>query len=192
MYGTVAAVADYLRVGELRFELSEAEWRRLRLISLLPALALLFLAIWFLLETVHEPNASPSIDTWDRLYYFTAVTQGIMGYIGLAVLVVSGIGVVTRGHGAWALAFTIILLFIGFTAGFYASALQLFVGELDTFERKYHLNVAISATFTCCLLAAGYAFIAYRGLVASDWDDIDAPSDSDAQAVVEDENGGAA
>jgi hypothetical protein len=42
------------------------------------------------------------------------------------------------------------------------------------------------------LLAAGYAFIAYRGLVASDWDDIDAPSDSDAQAVVEDENGGAA
>jgi cytochrome bd-type quinol oxidase subunit 2 len=169
--GPLGGVQDYLGVGELWFEMDQPEKRRFRAACVLPFLAAAALLATFLIDVFREPDYE-TYDFWDRLYSFASTVQVPFTYVGVAGLVVLGIGRVTRGQASWALAVALLLILSGITAGMYASLLP-FVLSATADATDYHIGTAITLSWQSGILAMGFAFLAFRGLRDSEheWED---------------------
>lgn len=170
--GPLGGIREYLGIGELSFDLDDHQGRALRMISVLPGLALLALLATFLLDIAHDPTPVASYGFWDRLQTVAAFLQTPLVYIGLAALIVFGIGRVSYELGSYAFAVAAALIAGAFLTAVYASMLYLFL-PIRTDPGDYYLFTATRATFVLGVLAVGYSFLAYRGLSGGSetWDD---------------------
>ncbi|MEX1195734.1 MAG: hypothetical protein WD904_08755 [Dehalococcoidia bacterium] len=168
--GPIGGIQDYLGIGELSFELDDRDRRSFRVACALPALAILANAASFTLD-VFRGYGYDSNEIWRRLDAFSGVVQSPLTYVGLAGLVVFGVGRVSHAQGSWAFAIAILLILAGFAAGFYSSMMFLFAVDADLYE-TYHVSHALTCAWQFGTLAVGFAFLAFRGLSSdqADWD----------------------
>ncbi len=164
MQSPASALVDYLGIGELTFGLEPPQRRTLLVISVLPSI----FVIATLTQLVFEIEGTPSdpFSYFDsRVYRLSTVVQAPAAYVGLAVMMIAGIGRISRSEGSFCFVGAIVfaglaVLTVGYGAMFYALV------DIRNFEtvRDWHADTALRFANSAGLVAAGYAFLAFRGL----------------------------
>ena len=162
---------DFLEIGELSFELGSRERRALLIVSALPALyaVLKLIELGFLVDGAPYYGFNPPGDMWLRLYGLATFAQTSVAYLGLAVMVIFGIGGMTRPEASWCLMASLSLVVIGLLATSYSTLLYVASVPDDLLRyADWYGRFASSLTVAPLILAVGYAFLAFRGLAPRD------------------------
>lgn len=163
MQSPANALVDYLGIGEPKFDLRRPERRELLVISVLPAILL----IATLIQLGYEIEGSP-LDVSFRdssLYRLSGVVQAPAAYVGLAVMMIAGIGRITRSQASWCLVGAMVFAGLALLSGIYASMFYALIDPRD-FQafQDYQPDIALRFAGFAGLVAAGYGFLAFRGL----------------------------
>ncbi|MCH8815642.1 MAG: hypothetical protein IH957_11250 [Chloroflexi bacterium] len=166
MQNPVTDLAHYLGIGELTFGLEPRQRRALLIISVLPALLLLAT----LTQLGYEIEGSPfEFDSFSnnglRVYRLSGVIQAPSAAAGLAVMMIAGIGRISRSEGSLCFVGTIVFAGLAILSGIYGLMIYVLI---DTSEfqnvRDWYAPIALNFASLAGLVAAGYAFLAFRGL----------------------------
>ncbi len=164
MQNPANALVNYLGIGELSFSLEPPQRRALLIISALPALLL----IATLTQLGYEIDVSPLGPlsfSESRLYRLAVLVQTPAAYVGLAVMMIAGIGRISRPEGSFCFIAAIVLAGLALLSGVYGSMVYtLIVGQDFEVVRDWHADIALQFANPAGLVAAGYAFLAFRGL----------------------------
>ena len=164
MQSPASALVDYLGIGELSFDLEPPERRALLIISALPALLL----IATLTQLVYEIDVSPFNPfsyNESRVYRVAFLVQAPAAYVGLAVMMIAGIGRISRSEGSFCFVGAIVFAGLALLSAVYGSMVYALI-EGDDFGavRDWHADIALRFANPAGLVAAGYGFLAFRGL----------------------------
>lgn len=155
----------------LTFKMSSSEARLFMLVSAIP----LFLVVANIANIVIEEEWHPYFFSVDgdpeaprlaqRLNAFFTVALFTGNYVGLATLLVAGIGLPSRAVGSWSAVFSVAAWLGAFACWMYSSMPYLFEDiNGNNFGQDLRLEYAINAATTFAFIAAGYAFLAFRGM----------------------------
>lgn len=161
MRNPATGLAEYLGIGELTFGLEPSQRRTLLIISALPALFL----IATLTQLGYEIDFDPFSNNESRVFRLAFLGQAPAAYVGLAVMMIAGIGRISRSAGSFCLVAA--MLFAGLALLFAVYGLMVYtLIEGDDFGavRDWHADIALRFAQPAGLVAAGYAFLAFRGL----------------------------
>ena len=159
MQSPAEALVNYLGIGELSFGLEPRQRRALQIISVLPAI----LVIATLIQLGYEINVDPFSNNESRLYRVAFLVQTPAAYVGLAVMMIVGIGRISRSEGSWCFVGAIVFAGMAILSGIYASMVFALVDQY-TPARDWYGHIALSFASLAGLIAAGYGFLAFRGL----------------------------
>lgn len=166
MRNPATGLAHYLGIGELTFGLEPRQRRTLLIISVLPLL--------FLIATLTRLGYEIDVSPYDpfsesRLYRLSTVVQTPAAYVGLAVMMIAGIGRISRSEGSFCFVGAIVLAGLAILFGVYGSMVYALI-DITDFEaiRDWHPDIALGFANPAGLVAAGYAFLAFRGLAPRD------------------------
>ncbi|MEX1195735.1 MAG: hypothetical protein WD904_08750 [Dehalococcoidia bacterium] len=161
---------DRLGIGDVSVDLTDREWIMLFVASAFPALLL----VSYLVQLGFQIDNSPDIwfvehRGWSwRIYEFAATVPLYAPYVGVAFLFLHGVGPVGRSFGTWCFVFAVSTALFVILLTAYGGLIELVVDRYRqsiTREHDWHPQLAIDAAEDFGLIAAGYAFLAYRGLV---------------------------
>ncbi len=161
MQNPATGLAEYLGIGELTFGLEPRQRRALLIISVLPALFL----IATLTQLGSEIDFDPFSNNESRVFRLAFLGQAPAAYVGLAVMMIAGIGRISRSAGSFCLVAA--MLFAGLALLFAVYGLMVYtliVGDDFGAVRDWHADIALRFAHPAGLVAAGYAFLAFRGL----------------------------
>jgi hypothetical protein len=168
MQSPAEALVNYLGIGELSFGLEPSQRRALLIISALPALLL----VATLTQLGYEIDPSP-FDPFSynesRVYRVAFLVQAPAAYVGLAVMMIAGIGRIGRSEGSYCFVGAIVFAGLALLSGVYGSMVYALI-DLRHYEsiRDWHPDIALKFAGFAGLVAAGYAFLAFRGLAPRD------------------------
>ena len=165
MQNPATGLAHYLGIGELTFGLEPSQRRTLLVVSALPALFL----IATLTQLGYEINGSPFSYEESRVHRLSFLVQSPASYVGLAVMMIAGIGRIARAEGSWCFLGAISFAGLALVFGVYGSVVWTLVDvrEVGTI-RDLHPDIALRFATLAGLIAAGWAFLAFRGLAPRD------------------------
>jgi len=128
MQSPAEALVNYLRIGELSF----------LIISALPAI----LVIAALTQLGYEIDVSPFAPfsyNESRVYRVAFLVQTPAAYVGLAVMMIAGIGRISRSEGSWCFVGAIVFAGLAILAGVYGSMVYTLI-DASSFEsiRDWH------------------------------------------------------
>ena len=174
MQSPAEALINYLGIGELTFGLKPRQRRALLIISVLPAL----LVIGTLTQLAYEIDPSRVGDalfdnsfsyTQSRVYRLSAVVQTPAAYVGLAVMMIAGIGRISRSEGSFCFVGATVFAGLAILSGIYVVMVYVLVdASLYQNVRDWYAHIALNFASLAGLVAAGYAFLAFRGLALRD------------------------
>ncbi len=165
MQSPAEALVNYLGIGELTFGLEPRQRRTLLIISALPGI----LVIATLIQLGYEIDVDPFSYNESRFYRLAVVVQTPAAYVGLAVMMIAGIGRISRSEGSYCFVGAIVFAGLALLAGVYGSMVYTLI-DASSFEavRDWHPQIALKFASYAGLVAAGYAFLAFRGLAPRD------------------------
>ncbi len=161
MKSPAESLVNYLGIGDLSFGLEPSQRRTLLIVSALPVLFL----IATLTQLGYEINGSPFSYAESRVHRLSFLVQSPAAYVGLAVMMIAGIGRIARSEGSWCFLGAISFAGLALVFGVYGSVAWTLVDvrEVGTI-RDLHPDIALRFATLAGLIAAGYAFLAFRGL----------------------------
>lgn len=168
MRSPAEALVDYLGIGELSFDVEPPERRALLIISVLPAIVVIA-TLTVLGYDIDRSPFDPS--SYDRSFLFrlSGVVPPPAAYAGLAVMMIAGIGRISRSVGSFCFVGALVFAGLSILFGIYASTVYALVDARD-FEaiEDWHARLALNFAGLAGIVAAGYAFLAFRGLAPRD------------------------
>ena len=154
----------------MTFGLEPPERRALLIISVLPAL----FVIGTLIQLAYEIDASLASDALfdnsfsyleSRVYRLSTVVQTPSAVAGLAVMMIAGIGRISRSEGSFCFVGAIAFAGLAILSGIYASGVVVLVdSSLYQNVQDWYALIALNFAGLSGFVAAGYAFLAFRGL----------------------------
>lgn len=175
--GYIDRVAAFFGIGDLDFRLTNADRRRLIYASIAPGLVLVGDFILLLLQEFKDiPYVNPSAVAnvnfnglyngfWWHIYSLLPRAENFLLPVAIALLILFAVSPVSRAQGSAALVATAILLNVAIAVGAYGLVVIGFHNLGDqSVERNWLLNQTGQIARDSGFLAAGYAFLAYRGL----------------------------
>ena len=168
MQNPATGLAEYLGIGELTFDLEPSQQRTLLIIFALPALLL----VAALTQLGYEIEGSPSdpFSYFDsRVYRLSTVVQTPAAYVGLAVMMIAGIGRISRSEGSFCFVGAIVFAGLAILSGIYGAMVYALI-DIRSFAtvQDWHPDTVLRFATLAGLIAAGLAFLAFRGLARRD------------------------
>ena len=165
MQSPAEALVNYLGIGDLSFGLEPRQRRALLIISALPAI----LVIAALTQLAYEIDVDSFSYNESRVHRLSFLVQSPAAYVGLAVMMIAGIGSISRSEGSYCFVGAIVFAGLALVFGVYGSVVWTLV-DVREFEtvRDLHPDIALKFASFAGLVAAGYAFLAFRGLAPRD------------------------
>ena len=174
MQSPASALVDYLGIGELSFDLELPERRALLIISVLPVILLIATLTQLGYEidrSLFDDRLFPASLSYadSPVYRLAVVVETPAAYVGLAVMMILGIGGITRSEGSWCFLGAIVFAGVALLSGVYGSMVYVLIEPQDYESlQDLHPDIALGFASLAGLVAAGYAFLAFRGLVPGD------------------------
>jgi hypothetical protein len=160
MQNPATGLANYLGVGELSFDLEPSQRRWLMVVSVLPAV----LIIGLFTQVGYEIDGTPETGSGLRLYRLATVVQAPAAFVGLGVMVFAGIGRVSRPQASFCLLGAMTFAALAFVAFIFGSSTITLVDDGRALMTDWHAFAALQFANAGGLVAAGYGFLAFRGL----------------------------
>ncbi len=169
--------AAFFGIGDLNFRLTKVDRRRLIYASIAPGLVLLGDFILLLLQEFKEiPYFDTSQSTnfnalykgfWWHFYSLLPGAENFLLPVAIALLILFAVSPVNRAQGSGALVAAVVLINVAIAVGAYnlvVIGFHSFGNQSLDVERNWLLVQTGQIARDAGILAAGYAFLAYRGL----------------------------
>ncbi len=162
-------IRHYFGITGLDFRLTEESRERIVWASLLPFALLCAMLIDLSLDLYFGRPSSPLFDLppegWQRAQNASITLSAVLPFVCLAVLFLAGVSRWSRAEATWMLAIGAVLASAAVLAAAATTAIRTF--ELDQLRQgDLRVYTWMRWTQSFAVLAAGYGFIAYRGLAA--------------------------
>ncbi len=175
--GYIDRLAAWFGIGDLDFRLTKMDRRRLIYASIAPGLVLLGDFILLLLQEFEDiPYFDTRVNTnfndlytgfWWHFYSLLPGAENFLLPVAVALLILFAVSPVNRAQGSGALVATVVLLNVAIAVGAYnlvVIGFHSFGNQSLDVVRNWLLVQTGQIARDAGILAAGYAFLAYRGL----------------------------
>lgn len=166
LIGATEAALDSLGIGDVSLDVTPRERRLFVVVSILPVLVAMALLYQLAYDIDHPPDNFPFRDSavyW-HIYWSAQFVTFTMPYVALGLLFFHGVAPVGRGFGTWCLVTAVSVTVFALLLAAYGGLVNVITDPGSFSARDWHADIAIDMAENFALIAAGYAFLAYRGL----------------------------